>query len=279
MDSPLRRRHFEATGAKSRITGFVAMNFPSFLRAISTATALSVSGIAFGAESADELIKMGEPHDQRLQAGEALKYYLPAEKLEPKNAEVLVRIARQYRHLMADARAEKEKLRLGNIALDYSRRAAALGPDSSEAQLSVGITYGKMLPLLSTKEQVAASPRIKHSAEKAIQLDPRNDLAWHILGRWHRALAELSPVKRALAPLIYGKLPKGTNEEAVKYLSKAAALNPGRLIHHIELGRAYAQMGREAEARRHLSKGLSMPSVEKDDHETKQRGREVLAKL
>lgn len=238
-----------------------------------------MSGIAFGAESVDELIKKGEPYDHKLDAGEALKYYLPAEKLEPQNVQVLVRIARQYRHLMADATSEKEKLRLGNIALDYSRRAAALGPNDSDAQLSVGITYGKMLPLLSTKEQVAASPRIKNSAEKAIQLDPRNDLAWHILGRWHRVLADLSPVKRALGPLIFGKLPKGTNEEAVKYLSKAVALNPGRLIHHIELGRAYAQMGREAEARRYITKGLAMPSVEKDDAEAKQRGREVLAKL
>ena len=255
------------------------MNLPSFLRAISAASTLLVAGIVSAAESADDLIKKGEPYDQRLQAGEALKFYLPAEKQEPRNAEVLVRIARQYRHLMADASSRQEKLRLGNTALDYSQRAAASAPNNAEAQLSVGITYGKMVPLLSTKEQVAASPRIKASAEKAIRLDPRNDLAWHILGRWHRVLADLSPVKRALGPLIYGKLPKGTNEEAVKYLSKAVALNPGRLIHHIELGRAYAQMGREAEARRHITKGLAMPSVEKDDAETKARGREVLAKL
>lgn len=274
----MRERDFEATGGFPH-DWFAAMNFSSFLRAISAATALSVSCMAADAESVDELIKQGEPFDQKLEASEALKYYLPAEKLEPNNVRVLVRIARQYRHLMADATGEQEKLRLGNISLDYAKRAAALAPNDSEAQLSVGISYGKMLPLLSTKEQVAASPKIKNSAERAIQLDPRNDLAWHILGRWHRVLADLSPVKRALAPLIYGRLPKGTNEEAVKYLSKAVALNPGRLIHYIELGRAYAQMGRETEARRYITKGLAMPSVEKDDAETKLRGREVLAKL
>jgi hypothetical protein len=56
-------------------------------------------------------------------------------------------------------------------------------------------------------------------------------------------------------------------------------LNPDRLIHHIELGRTYAQMGRSDEARRCLSKGLAMPNTGKDDAEVKQRGRETLAEL
>ncbi len=231
------------------------------------------------AQSVEERMQKGDVLDKQLRAAEALEHYLPAEKEEPKNAELLTRIARQYRHLMADASSRSEKLRLGKIALNYSERAAALAPNDSDAQLSVGISLGKMLPILETKEQVAASPRIKSSAEKAIQLNPRNDLAWHILGRWHRVIADISPVKRALAPLIYGRLPKGTNEEAVKALQKALAINPRRLMHHIELGRAYAQMGRTADAKRHFSKGLSMPTVEKDDVEAKQKGREELAKL
>jgi hypothetical protein len=35
-----------------------------------------------------------------LKASEALDFYLAAEKLDPKNASLLVRIARQYRHLI-----------------------------------------------------------------------------------------------------------------------------------------------------------------------------------
>jgi hypothetical protein len=50
-------------------------------------------------------------------------------------------------------------------------------------------------------------------------------------------------------------------------------------VHYVELGRAYAQMGRTAEARRFIEKGLAMPNVEKDDPETKRRGQETLAKL
>lgn len=232
-----------------------------------------------GAQSADELLKKGEVFDQKFEAGEALKFYLAAEKLEPKNVCILVRIARQYRHLMADTTAKEEKLRLGRIALGYGQRAAALAPNDAEAQLSVAISYGKMLPFLGTKEQVDASPRIKSAVDKALQLDPANDTAWHILGRWHRVLADVSALKRALAGAIYGRLPKGSNEEAAKCLEKAISLNPNRLMHYIELGRVCAQMGRKSDAQKFINKGLAMPNVEKDDPETKARGREALEKL
>ena len=230
-------------------------------------------------ESASELMSKGDACDARLQSAEALQYYLPAEKLEPENVRILVRIARQYRHLMADAPVRQEKLRLGGVALDYSRRAAALAPNDAEAQLSIAISYGKMLPLMSVKQQLQASRQIKTSVDKALKLDPRNDLAWHVLGRWHRVLSDVSLLKRGLASVIYGKLPQTTTDEAVKCFKKAIEINPHRLMHYIELGRAYAQMGRIVEARQLIEKGLSMPDVEKDDPETKRRGRETLTKL
>ena len=241
--------------------------------------ALLLAGNGSAAESADDLIDKGKVFDRKFQANEALQLYLTAEKLEPKNPDLLVRIARQYRYLMTDATDTKEKLRLGYLALHYSTRAAGCGPKDCDAQLAPAITLGKMLPFLPAKDQVAASPRIKESVDKALALDPRNDNAWHILGRWNRVLAEISGAKRFLAGLIYGELPKGSYEEAERDMKKAIELNPKRLMHYIELGRIYAQMGRKDEARELINKGLGMSDAEKDDPETKQRGRETLAKL
>jgi tetratricopeptide (TPR) repeat protein len=245
---------------------------------VATAALLLVD-VASAAESVEALVEKGKAFDRKFQAKDALPLYLSAEKVEPKNPELLVRIARQYRYLMTDASNTPEKLRLGYIALDYSTRAAACGPKDCDAQLAPAITLGKMLPYLPTKEQVAASPRIKVSVDKALAVDSRNDTAWHVLGRWNRVLAEVSSTKRIVAGLIYGQLPKGSNEEAERAMKKAIALNPNRLMHYIELGRIYAQMGRKDEARQFINKGLAMPDTEKDDPETKQRGRETLAKL
>jgi hypothetical protein len=73
---------------------------------------------------------------------------------------------------MADATTRDEKLRLGGIALDYAKRAAALAPNDSEAQVSIAISYGKMLPLMGIKKQMEAARYIKDSADKAIRTRP-----------------------------------------------------------------------------------------------------------
>ena len=231
------------------------------------------------AESFGDLLKEGKAFEKEFQAQDALPLYLAAEKLEPKNPELLVHVARQYRYLMTDASDTREKLRLGHIALEYSTRAAACGPKDCDAQLATAITLGKMLQYLPAKQQVAASPQIKESVDKALAVDSHNDTAWHVLGRWNRVLAEVSSAKRLVAGVIYGQLPKGSYEEAEQAMKKAIALNPNRLMHYIELGRIYAQTGRKEEARELINKGLAMPDREKDDPETKQRGRETLAKL
>jgi tetratricopeptide (TPR) repeat protein len=180
---------------------------------------------------------------------------------------------------MSDATKPVEKLRLGAIAVEYARRAAALAPSDPEAQLAVAISYGRMQPLQGSGDRIASACIIKAAAEKAIKLDPRSDLGWHLLGRWNFGYAEIGPIKRALGQVRYGKLPVTTYEEAARCFEKALALNPTRLMHYIELGRTNARLGKTAEARRLIEKGLAMRETEKDDPETKRLGRDALAKL
>ncbi len=252
-----------------------------FPRALAPAAALLFLACAQAApaQSADELIKKGDVHYHKLQPAEALKYYLPAEKVEPENVLLLVKIARQYRHLMSDAEGRQEKIRLGGIAVTYANRAVALDPNEPEAHLAVAVSLGKLLPFQGNRERVEGSRKIKAAAERVTKLDPRNDLGWHVLGRWHLVLSETSGLQRTLASLVYGKLPPPSYQEAERYFEKAIALNPQRLMHYIELGRTYAGMGRNEEAKRLITKGLAMRETEKDDPDTKQKGRELLAKL
>jgi tetratricopeptide (TPR) repeat protein len=170
-------------------------------------------------------------------------------------------------------------LRAARTALDYAERAVRLNPRNSDAHLSVAIVLGKMTQFLGNRESIEASKRIKAEAEEAARLDPQSDYAWHLLGRWHQALAGMGTLTRGLAKMIYGEFPPATNEDAVRCFTKAIAINPSRLVHHVELGRTYAQMGHIAEARAAIAKGLAMPDREKHDAETKKRGREALAKL
>ena len=250
-----------------------------FSKAFPGVVALLLMPAALHAESADELIAEGDAFYAKLEAAEALKFYLPAERLEPNNVHLLVRISREYRHLMSDATNPEQKFSLGSTAVAYAKRAVTLEPSDPEAQLAVAVSYGKLEPLEGNREKIEASRIIKDAADKVIKLDPSSDLGWHVLGRWHMALADVPAFERSLAQFAYGKLPESTYAEAALCFEKAIELNPNRLMHYIELGRVFARMGRNADARIFITKGLAMRDTEKDDPETKREGQELLARI
>lgn len=235
-------------------------------------------GAVFGA-SVDELIKQGDVYDQKFNPTEALKYYLPAEKLAPANADILLRIARQYRHQMADSGSATDKARLSGCAFSYAKRAVALAPKNSETHLSVAICYAKSLEIYGNKEKMEALRGLKSCADKAIALDPNNDLAYYVLGRWNQRVSDLGGTKRKIAEFAYGGLPNATYGDAVKCYRKAISIDPKRCVYQIDMGITCASMGNKADARTFIQKGLALPTQGKDDPETKVRGKEALHSL
>jgi tetratricopeptide (TPR) repeat protein len=241
---------------------------------------LIMAALALSQEDFAALMKRGDQLDAQLKTKEALAVYLEAEKLDPNNAELLHRIAKQYGESQNDVPSKEEKRKIGMTALEYSKRAIAADPKNAMAQLAIAVSYGRVAPFLDNKTKIAYSKLVKEHAEKARQLDSKgNDLVYHVLGAWNYELSNLNPVLRAVAQLIYGKLPNASNEAAVDNFKKAIEINPRRLANYVELGRTYAAMGKEDDARAQLEKGLSLPNRQRDDPETKERARVALKKL
>ena len=236
-----------------------------------------VAGQALG--DFTELVKQGDAYDSQFKPDAALQYYLPAEKLKPDDVALLVKIARQYVYRMAELPAKADQLKSARTALDYAERAVKLAPAECDPHLSCAICLGKLTPLVGNREGIEASHKIKAEAETAAKLNPKNDFAWHLLGRWHQELAQIGGMTRALALIVYGGLPSASYDEAVKYFQKAIVLNPNRLIHYVELGRTYALMGRKTEAKQFIERGLAMANRDQDDPGTKERGRKTLQTL
>ncbi len=226
-----------------------------------------------------ELVKEGDAHDRKFECDQALESYLPAARLQPGNADLLVKISRQYALRMSDLSKDADKVKSGRTALEYAERAIAAAPNACDPNLSAAICWGKLTPFLGNRESIEATKKIKDYTDRALRADPKSDLGWQILGRWHQSLANLGFATRALAKMIYGGLPAASNDEAVKCFRKAMALDSKRLVHVVELGRTYQMMGRDAEARKYLEQGLAMPNRDKDDPETKLRARKSLKEL
>jgi tetratricopeptide (TPR) repeat protein len=225
------------------------------------------------------LIAQGDALDAKLQNRQALALYQEAAKLEPKNVELLCRMARQYGLMMVDAGSKADCQACGEKALEYAKRALALDDRSATANLSVAICYGRLAPLLDNKSKIAYSKLVKEHAGKALALDPNNDLTHHVLGSWNYEIAQLGAVTRTLAKLIYGAVPSASLETAAKHLERAVKLNPNRMGNHVELGRVYAALERKNEARKSLNAALQMPNREKDDPNAKARAAQALKEL
>ncbi len=235
---------------------------------------------ATAADPVAELIVTGDGYAHVYDEENALKYYQEAEKLDPGNARILVAISREYRHLMSDAKSVAEKQAYLAEALKYALKAAEVAPSDCEAQLAPAITYGKLVLLEEdTGEQLELSRNIKIYADKALSLNADNDTAWHVLGCWHRGFAKVGGMKRFLGGLVLGDIPKTTYENAVACFAKAIEINPDRLMHRVELGRTYALMEKNGEAKEQIAYGLKLAETEKDDPETKRNGQATLQEL
>ena len=242
---------------------------------------LAVIGVTLAAhaQSAGELLRSGDALDAEHRNQEALAIYLKADALQPDDAEILRKIAKQYSQQVVSESRSPENKELARKALDFALRAVKCDPDNANARLSLAICYGKAAFLEGARRRIEMSRLIREEAEAALQLDPRSDYAWHVLGRWNYELANFNAALRFLAETVYGKLPDASNERAGECFEKAVAIQPDRVIHHVELGRTYAALGRKQEARAELNKGLALPSREKDDNESKDRARKALAAL
>ena len=227
----------------------------------------------------EELVKTGDDLDEKNRNSEALLIYLKVDEQMPNDAEILRRLAKQYAQLMLDARSSSEKRQLGEKALDAAKRAVTAGPNNSQAHLALAIVYGRIAFSEPARRKIEMSRLIREEAETAVRLDPKNDNAWHVLGRWNYEVANFNPILKALAQAVYGRLPDASNEKAVEYFSKAIVLQPRRVAHHLELGRVYLALGQKQNARQQFDKGLSLPSTEKEDENNKQRARETLRQL
>jgi tetratricopeptide (TPR) repeat protein len=120
---------------------------------------------------------------------------------------------------------------------------------------------------------------VKEEAEQAAKLDPKSDYAWHMIGRWHQGAASIGGLTKGIVKIVYGGLPDASLQTAVDCYNKAIKLKADRVAHHIELGITLATLGKSAEARAAITKGLNLPNRERDDPQTKARGREVLDSL
>ena len=225
-----------------------------------------------------QLIQRGDAEVKARHVREALALFQEADKGEPDNPEIILRISQQYSDLMATAKNPSEATDFGKRSLDEAKRAAALAPANSKAHLALAVAYGRLTDFEDNRTRVEQSRYVKSEAEKALELDPKDDFAYHVLGRWNYGVATLNPMLKMMAKFVYGGMPEASLEEAVRNYKMAADLAPQRVIHHHELARAYTALGQADLARKEWEKELALKPEDNESVEDQKEARNALAK-
>ena len=214
----------------------------------------------------DELLTQGENQ----QALEILQR-LPEDGPAP--AERLWRMARVQYEMgrLADRDVQEFYIK----AEDYARSAIVEDPGSSDSYKWLAIALGAQAKYSDTKTQVRQSREIKESIERAIALNPEDDISYLVLSRWHYKVSGLGTVARTFAKIIYGGVPKASLAEAEKLLWQAIELHD-RISHRYNLAKVYDRMERYEDKKIQLQKAMLLPVTFPEEAEEQEKARKKL---
>lgn len=211
----------------------------------------------------------------------ALRHYLAALDADASDPEALWKAAQAYATVGASQEREDrdEAKGLYADAERLARRAVGVQPESPDAHFVLAMSLGRRAQLEGTRTRIRLSQEVRAEAERTLELDPRHSGGHHILGRWHRDVARLSWLQKALAKLIYGGVPPGASmEQSAEHFAEAIEVDPARPVHHLEYAKTLLEQGRIDEAREHLRRCLELPRMQWDDPEHQREASRLLAR-
>ena len=166
---------------------------------------------------------------------------------------------------------------LYSLAERYATRAVAANPQGPDGHFALAAAIGRASLRLGTKARIRQAGIIRKEALRTIELNPRHDGAYHILGRWNAEIMRISGISRFFARnfLGAGVFKEASWKNAIANMQKAVELDPGRIYHHLDLAQIYADRKRLADAETQLQAVESLPGREVNDSMYKRQGAEL----
>ena len=174
------------------------------------------------------------------------------------SAGALWRLARVY-VCLGDVSPEDQQLEFYRRAEAYAVRSISSDSTKSEGHTWRAVALGSVAMFEGSKGKVRLCTEIKQELDRAIELNPRDDVAFSVLGSFYKSLGDVSWFERQLAALFLGDLPEGGYDESENALKRAIALAPRVIRHHFELGTLYMELERNEEALKEFRQVLSLP--------------------
>ncbi len=224
--------------------------------------------LMFG-QQVERLIEEGDKFTDSFNNKSALDKYLQADKLSPKNWDILWRISRSYvnigTHMPENTSDQKDaQLEVFQKALSYAEMSINYGSSKSMTYLRRAIANGRIALFKGVFTVGGVVNSVKSDCEKAIKLNNGGNyvqgLAHYVLARTNAKISEKWAPARAVLGLGWAD-----NEIAIKEYKTAILLFPNFRMFYIDYARSLIKEDDYGAAREILNKCISSPKQEEDD--------------
>lgn len=251
------------------------------VRYLALGAALLLGATPLTAQTSAEHVALGDKAHDSLDAPAAYAHYKEAVTLEPNNYEALWKAAREAVDLgefEPDKAKQKEYYAEG---LEYAKRAESANPNDAEGHFHVARALGRVALSLGKKERVHYAKEIRQEALTALRIDSLHPGALHVMGRWNAEIMRLSGFSRFFARNFLGGdvFGEASWKNAVNYMERSVQVDPNRLVHHLDLGEIYADVGDKQKAREQLETVINGKATDYNDAHYKEQAQKELAKL
>lgn len=240
---------------------------------------LCLSQAGYGQEI-PTLIASGDSAYKSFDNPGALAFYAKVLEADSTNYEATWKLSRAYVDVGEILSEKEERKAYYKKAEALANKAVEINPDGAKAHLFLSIAIGRVALDAGKKEQVRLSKEVKASVDRALELDAKDDIAWHVLGRWHRKMATLGWIQKKFANMFLGGIPKEASvDSSARCFERAVSINPEHINHHLELGITYEKLKEKEKAIEQYQLVLSLPKKDADDDEHKKHAEKLLKKL
>ncbi len=206
---------------------------------IGTMFALSVA--TANAQTSAQHIAEGDSAHVALDPTSALAHYQAALAADSTNYEALWKASREAVDL-GEFEPDKDKRKQYYAEGEQlARRAVAADSTNAEGHFALARAMGRVALTLGAKDRVKYGKDVRAQALEALKYDSLHAGALHVLGRWNAEIMRLSGFSRFFAKSFLGGgiFDQASWDSAVTYMEKSVALDPDRLVHHLDLAEIY----------------------------------------
>lgn len=227
------------------------------------------------AQLAPDHVERGIAATRARNLGGALRHFEAALARDSMNYEANWRAALTL-GLMGDPYPMKKKSALRDSlyarAERHARRAVRANPTGADGHVALAASLGRAAILVGAEEKVRRAGLIREEALRALAIDPRQDEAHHILGRWNAEIMRLPGIARFMARHFLGArvFNQASWPRAVHHMEQAVRLAPDRIVHRVALADIYVDAKQPDKARDQLRRADSLPVREAMDTNYKQ---------